>query len=170
MKRTLLALAMTVAATPVFAQTAAPAAPCADADHRRFDFWVGSWDVSVTGKDRVVAHSLIERLYDGCTIRENWTPLKGPPGGSLSAYDAQGKIWRQAWSDASGEWAQFEGDWNGKALVIAGGWPGKGQRHRIVRMTYTPAADGSVRQFGEESQDQGKTWTPSFDYTYRKAS
>ena len=28
-------------------------------------------------------------------------------------------------------------------------------------------ADGSVRQFGEQSTDEGKTWTPSFDLTYR---
>jgi hypothetical protein len=29
--------------------------------------------------------------------------------------------------------------------------------------------DGSVRQLGLQSVDQGKTWQPSFDFTYRRA-
>ena len=31
-------------------------------------------------------------------------------------------------------------------------------------------ADGSVRQFGEQSSDEGKTWVPSFDFTYRPSA
>ena len=34
-------------------------------------------------------------------------------------------------------------------------------------MTYTANEDGSVRQFGEASTDQGQTWQTSFDLTYR---
>ena len=80
-------------------QTAtAPAPPaCATAEHRQFDFWVGAWDVYPTGTDQLVAHSLIERLYDGCVIRENWMPLAGAgaDGGSLTSWvPAQGR-WRQ---------------------------------------------------------------------------
>jgi len=30
-------------------------------------------------------------------------------------------------------------------------------------------ADGAVRQFGETSDDQGKTWSPSFDFLYTRA-
>ena len=53
---------------------AAPAPPppaCTAPEHRQFDFWVGYWDVYPTGKEKLVAHSLIEKLYAGCTIREN---------------------------------------------------------------------------------------------------
>ena len=35
-------------------------------------------------------------------------------------------------------------------------------------MTYTPGAGGSVRQAGEQSFDDGRTWQPSFDFTYRR--
>src|SRR4051812_25646929 len=89
----LLAALAVPAASP--AQTSAPAAPptksaspppCASAQHRAFDFWVGSWDVYPAGSDMLIAHSLIERLYGGCAIRENWMPLKGSGGGSLSAF------------------------------------------------------------------------------------
>jgi hypothetical protein len=38
----------------------------------------------------------------------------------------------------------------------------------IIRMTYSRNADGSVRQLGEQSTDFGATWSPNFDFTYRK--
>ena len=50
-------------------------------------------------------------------------------------------------------------------MVITGKWAGP-----LVRMTYSKNADGSVREFGEQSTDAGKTWSPSFDFTYRKAA
>ena len=65
----------------------APPPACAAPEHRQFDFWIGRWDVYPTGKDALVAHSLIEKLYAGCTVRENWMPLKGSGGGSLNMYD-----------------------------------------------------------------------------------
>jgi hypothetical protein len=54
-------------------------------------------------------------------------------------------------------------------MVIEGYWqdfvaPGKGA---LVRMTYSQASDRSVRQFGEASEDNGKSWHSSFDFTYR---
>ena len=63
------------------AQPPQPASPCASADHEALDFWVGRWDVYKTGTDTKVADSLIERLYGGCAIRENWMPSSGTPGG-----------------------------------------------------------------------------------------
>ena len=47
-------------------------------------------------------------------------------------------------------------------MVITGKWGGP-----LVRMTYSKSANGSVRQVGEQSTDEGKTWKPSFDFTYR---
>lgn len=165
-------IALALLAGPATAQTAASAAApsaCAAPEFRQFDFWVGRWDVYPTGQEKLVAHSLIERLYDGCAIRENWMPLKGGGGGSLSNYVAREKGWRQTWLDSSGARVEFTGGWNGVAMVITGDWPGAvtpGQ-DALVRMTYTHNPDGSVRQFGEASTDGGKTWTPNFDFTYR---
>src|ERR1700748_2606122 len=96
-------------ATAAAAQTAppAPAAPatpppaCTAPEFRQFDFWVGHWDVYPTGTDQLVAHSLIENLYAGCAIRENWMPLagQGGPGGSLNVYRPAEHRWRQTWTD-----------------------------------------------------------------------
>ena len=138
-----------------------PAAPCAATEYHQLDFWVGHWDVYPTGKDKLVAHSLIESVY-GCGIRENWMPLSNQPGGSLSVYVPSEKHWEQFWIDSSGSRAFFTGGWDGKAMVITGKWGGP-----LVRMSYSKNDDGSVRQFGEQSTEDGKSWTPQFDFTYR---
>jgi hypothetical protein len=165
MLRTCLIAAL--AATPLAAAAQTPSTACTSPEHRQFDFWVGRWQVSETGKSAVVAYSLIEKLYDGCAIRENWMPKTSAGGGSLNGWRPDEKAWRQVWLDKDGSWAEFKGGWNGKAMVLVGEWPdGKPRR---IRMTYTKEPDGSVRQLGEESRDGGRTWGPSFDFTYRPA-
>lgn len=166
-----LILAALMLAWPAFAAAAAPAKPpgCTSPESRQFDFWVGKWDVfPKSHPDRKVANSLIERLYSGCGIRENWMPLKGGSGGSLNAYDPVTKRWRQFWADSDGSSALFTGGLVGTAMVIEGVWPQPGHPHQRTRITYTPMADGSVEQAGEASNDNGKTWKKSFDLIYRK--
>jgi len=57
-------------------------------------------------------------------------------------------------------------------MVLTGNWKAGGPKGEdaLTRMTYTPNADGSVRQFGEQSIDGGKSWFPAFDFTYRKSA
>ncbi len=154
----LIALAAAQAAAPP------PAPPaCSEPEYHQLDFWVGRWDVYPTGADKLVAHSLIEKVY-GCAVRENWMPLSNQPGGSLSVYVPGEKHWEQFWIDSSGIRAFFTGGWNGNAMVISGKWGGP-----LVRMSYSKNADGSVRQWGDQSTDEGKTWKPNFDFTYRPA-
>lgn len=164
-------------ALPAQAQTTAPpAAPvpqsCASTEHRQFDFWVGKWDVRPNGKDNIVAHSLIERLYNGCAIRENWMPLSNSgAGGSLSLYDSSTAGWRQTWVDSSGTRVDFDGGYANGAMVLTGLWrgvlgPGK---DGLVRMTYTRKPGGAVRQLGEVSTDGGRSWAVNFDFIYTPA-
>jgi len=167
-------LAAILIAQPAVAQTPAPVPPppCASPDHRAFDFWVGKWDVYPKGSDKLVAHSLIERLYGGCAIRENWMPLKGTGGGSLSSWVPDEKAWRQTWVDSSGTRVDFKGRIEGQAMVLTGFWknvlgPGKSA---LVRMTYSREPGGAVRQKGDTSVDGGKNWQPSFDFLYRPAA
>jgi hypothetical protein len=35
-------------------------------------------------------------------------------------------------------------------------------------MNYQKQPDGQVRQWGDSSTDGGKTWSPSFDFLYRR--
>jgi hypothetical protein len=159
-----LAAAQAGSAGPAAAvQTPGAAAACAAPEYHQLDFWAGRWDV-YNPKGVMVAHSLIEPVY-GCGIRENWMPVGKPGGGSLSIYVPDEKRWEQFWIDSSGSRAFFTGGWNGKAMVISGKWGGP-----LVRMSYSKNADGSVRQFGEQSIDEGKNWSPSFDFTYRPST
>ncbi len=169
-------IAVSLIATLLSATSAAaatPPKPCAAPEYRQFDFWVGKWDVyrKSDAKKIIVAHSKIERLYDGCAIRENWMPLvAGGDGGSLNTYIVAKKSWRQFWTDAGGTTGDFTGGWNGKAMVIQGPWPQPQHADQLTRIVYTPLADGSVEQAGTTSDDKGKTWQASFDLIYRKAS
>jgi len=163
-------------AVPAFAQSGAaspPPAPqgCHSAESRQFDFWVGRWNVARADKPgQQTATSLVEKLYAGCAIRENWKPFAaGGEGGSLNSYVASEGKWRQTWIDASGARAEFVGGWNGKAMVLEGVWPQPGHPTQRTRMTYTPHPDGSVEQAGETSDDEGRTWQPGFDLIYRRA-
>jgi hypothetical protein len=148
-----------------------PPANCTGAEHRQFDFWVGEWKVFQTARpDEMVGGSVIESVYNGCGIRENWLPFSLQTGGSLNSYDPDAKVWRQAWIDSSNARVDFEGGLRDGKMVMAGQWrdyagPGK---DALIRMTWSQEAGGAVRQLGESSDDGGKSWKPSFDFTYRR--
>ena len=170
MGRSLALLLMGVVIPGASAVAQAPAAlGCKSPEHRQFDFWVGTWDVSPTGQDKVVARSVIENLYGGCVIRENWMPAAGTAGGSLNTFDPADNRWHQVWMDASNARVSFDGELINGSMVLTGNWRGaqKPGQDGLVRMTYSKLEGGSVRQKGEISTDKGATWKPYFDFTYR---
>lgn len=160
----------------VLAQTPPPAAPppvdCTDADHSAFNFWIGDWDVSPAGSSTVVAHSVISAAAGGCAIEENYHQTVGPGGvaadyrgASFSTFDsAHGGVWRQFYVDSGGSVTAFEGAVEDGAMVLRAPGPGG----RLLRMTVSAQPDGSVRQHGEASADGGATWTPGYDFIYRR--
>jgi len=163
-------------AGPALGQTA-PATPpvppppaCAAPEYRQFDFWVGRWDVYPTGTRRLVAHSLIERLYGDCAVRENWMPLRGGGGGSLNSYRPSEHRWHQIWTDSQNNWVEFTGASEGGAMVMTGRGAAADGRPTLTRMTYSQGADGSVRQRVVQSTDGGATWQPQYDFTYVPAA
>jgi len=170
MRSVLLALSLVMSFSSIAASAPLPApVGCTSSESRQFDFWIGKWDVyAKTRPDQKVANSLIENLYHGCAIRENWMPLHTDrPGGSINAYSPEKRVWRQFWADSDGSSAQFEGHRNGKAMVLTGVWPQPGHPTQMTRMTYTPLPDGSVEQVGVTSDDNGRSWQASFDFVYK---
>lgn len=142
-----------------------PTSPCAAAEHHQFDFWIGEWDVT-TPDGKPAGTNRIEVLHDGCVLNEHWQGAKGGEGSSLNAWDGRTKRWRQFWVDKSGGVLQLEGGWNGKDMILTGSYPGPGGVAQVQRITWTPNADGSVRQHWEQSTDGGKLWTSAFDGRY----
>jgi hypothetical protein len=164
-----IAAALFIAQASPAAVSPSPPPPCEGPDYSAFDFWVGEWDVYPSGKDTLVAHSRIEKLYQGCAIRENWMPLKGAGGGSLSGFDPRTGRWHQTWIGSVPGVIQFEGGPAEGKMVLTGFWPKSGPKGEdgLTRMTYSRLDGGAVRQFGEFSGDDGQTWQTSFDFTYR---
>jgi hypothetical protein len=156
--RTLIAALLLAAAPAAFADTRACAAP----EHAQFDFWVGDWRVT-TPDGKHAGDNRIEKVLEGCALHENWRGAKGGLGFSYSAYDASRKVWHQTWVDKDGSVLLLDGALRDGAMVLSGP-----TGDTLNRVTWTPNADGSVRQFWQSSSDQGKTWKTEFDGLYRR--
>jgi hypothetical protein len=156
------------AGQPAQAAAARPPA-CTAAENRQFDFWVGHWRVINTMDHQPAGESRIERLYNGCTLRENWTE-PGYAGGSLNTYVAADHHWHQTWTDSSGTWREFVGGLVDGKMVLVWSHPSLRMPGRTAqeRMTFTPNPDGSVRQYSDQSAD-GEHWVALYDYTYLPA-
>jgi hypothetical protein len=150
----------------MYADPPSPPPACASAEHRQFDFWVGRWTVVDAHTGKAAGDSAIEKLYGGCVLRENWSQ-PGFEGGSLNILAADGK-WHQSWTDQAGALREFVGGMvGGKMVLTADMRPPLAPKARLVRMTFTPNPDGTVRQYSDYSEDGGKTWSERYDYIYR---
>jgi hypothetical protein len=145
---------------------APPAAACTATEHRQFDFWVGEWEVRGPA-GRVAGINRISRAFGGCALHEQYETGRGYSGASFNIYDAGRKQWHQTWVDSSGLLLQLDGGLVDGRMVLQGdavGASGAKTRHRI---TWTPNADGTVRQLWESTNAAG-AWTVAFDGTYMR--
>jgi hypothetical protein len=156
------------------ADTQPPATPppvqdCRAPEHREFDFWLGAWDVTNNGK--AAGTNRIEGDLSGCVLVEQWKSASGGRGTSLNFFDRRKKSWHQTWIDAQGNALELDGALVGKSMILKSA-PQRDASGKtaIQRITWTPNADGSVRQHWESSNDGGKTWTTAFDGRYVKSS
>lgn len=146
-----------------------PLAPVCDSPgHHQFDFWVGEWSVYRAGQSEPVAASVIEKLYGGCAVRENWRPAKGTPGGSLNSYRPDTAEWRQLWLDAANELHDYRGRWTGTMIDMRGSAVDAQGVARKVRMTFTPVGDGSVTQTGYRWDNRADDWVLDYMFHYRR--
>lgn len=148
--------------------------PCASADHRAFDFWIGTWDVTAAGKDSSTAINRIGAEHGGCVIREEYSTNGGYSGMSMSFYDAARQMWHQTWMGADGTALFIAGGLNeqGEMVLSNTNWPGYVKGSPINRVTWTPNKDGdnisSIRQHWQSSKDGGQSWMTVFDGLYTK--
>ncbi len=143
--------------------------PCRDAvESRRFDFWIGEWDVG-TAQGQPAGRSSIQLILGSCVIFENWTSQgSGYAGKSLNVFNVPRKKWQQYWVDSAGGVTLFEGGWEGSHLRMTGESAPRSGPVTLNRMTFTPLGPDKVRQHGEGSADGGKTWTTSYDFIYNR--
>ncbi len=139
--------------------------PCTIAEHRQFDFWIGEWDVFDRAGNQIGTNR-IEAKLGGCVLHEHWKAQGGGSvGESFNIYDGTRGVWHQTWVDNQGTLLMLEGRLKEGAMVLEG----KTQNatgHTLHRVTWTPNADGSVRQHWQSSQDGGTSWSTAFDGKY----
>jgi tetratricopeptide (TPR) repeat protein len=156
---------------PRFAETlkafAVNAEPCGLLPrYHDFDFFVGEWDVQGPAGTPPSTNS-IQSITGKCILFENYT--NGPYSGkSFSYYDAAIGKWRQTWVDAFGGSATFVGEYKDGVMRFEGeSHPRTGPASKI-RMTLFNQGPDRLRQLGESTNDEGKTWTISYDLTYTR--
>ena len=133
----------------------------------QFDFWLGDW--KATSKDgKVLGYNLIQPIMDKCGFQENWKSVDGKfRGTSFNFYDVTNEQWHQTWMDNTGGNLQLNGSLKDGSMVLTGKTRNK-QEWLLNRITWTPLADGRVRQYWEISKDEGKSWGDAFDGYYER--
>ncbi|MFT3682041.1 MAG: hypothetical protein QM791_17330 [Ferruginibacter sp.] len=148
--------------------------PCSNPVYRQFDFWLGEWEAfNVSGNK--AGDSKISVMLDSCIILEEWTSTAVTnglhyAGKSYNTYNAAKQKWQQYWVDNTGGVTEyFNGRFvNGVMILETDNIKQADSTNKIMKMTFTKLAADKVRQHGESSTDNGKTWKTDFDLEYRR--
>ncbi len=146
--------------------------PCmGNAQARQFDFWIGEWDAYVRGTNNLAGQSKIEMASGGCMILENWTSVGSPfSGKSMNFVDPASGKWKQIWVGSGGVNATefLNGEYRDGAMRFEYETVNpQGGKQNVHFYFFNESAD-QVRQFHETSDDDGKTWTTTYDFTYKR--
>jgi len=143
--------------------------PCQhDPAFQAFDFWVGEWEVHA-GNGTLQGSNSITRAERGCVLIENWTSVTGGTGMSINYLDKITGEWVQVWNSEGGGQIAIRGGITDNGMLLVG------TLHNVASGTtapfrglWTPLPDGRVRQFFEQSNDEGETWVPWFEGFYSR--
>ncbi|MCG3118247.1 MAG: hypothetical protein ALAOOOJD_00410 [bacterium] len=141
--------------------------PCTVApEYRQFDFWIGEWDVQSNGSGQPAGKSSVQLILGECIIFENWTGISGVNGKSFNLYNAVTKQWQQKWVDDRGTITDYAGGWKDDRMEFLASQLQPDGKTQLLRMTFFKLDPDRVRQFGELSTDEGKTWSTQYDLIY----
>ena len=155
------------APVPAHAKRPDPKPPCTKAEHRQFDFWIGTWEVHTPDGKRAGANTIRSTL-GGCVLQENWHGAGGHRGTSYNIYDASRHRWHQTWVDDQGLLLQLDGFLVDGRMVLSGETVDSAGHTVKQRITWERMAGGRVRQRWDSSPD-GVTWQVLFEGIYTPA-
>jgi len=142
--------------------------PCCTEQHAAFDFWVGTWEVTLPNGN-IAGFNTIEKQQDGCMLQENWSGANGQyTGTSLNFYNRNTTQWEQLWIDNSGNPLKLKGNRVNNQMILSSDpfTQADGELY-INRITWTLNEDGTVRQLWEVLKD-GTAVNVLFDGLYTK--
>jgi hypothetical protein len=171
----LLLVAFSTFITAQTTKVAAQSQPCSGPEQNQLDFWVGSWDLTWPGaKTGEVARgtNIIERVMDGCVIRENFSGgdsmhLRGM---SVSTYVPQEKRWKQTWVDNEGGYLDLVGGSRDGQMILSreSKTPTGSAIH--MRMVFKNVTPNEFDWSWEKSMDEGKSWQVVWPIHYKRKS
>jgi hypothetical protein len=151
------------------AEMSVQAFPCEHQESfRDFDFWIGEWDVHLAN-GTFAGSNVIKSTEKGCVLTENWSGASGGTGMSINYLDRASGKWVQVWNAAGGSQIVIRGGMTDDGMALEGyiHYVGNGTTAPF-RGLWTPLPDGRVRQFFEQSNDEGNTWVPWFEGFYSR--
>lgn len=142
---------------------------CCTQNHSAFDFWVGEWNVINSINGTPAGTSIIEKVEDGCAIREYWTSEQaGYTGTSLNFFNTTTGQWEQLWIDNAGAVLKLKGGRTGNRMIlISDPFKGADGKTYINQITWTNNLNGTVRQLWEVLRDC-QVSSVAFDGIYTK--
>jgi len=139
--------------------------PCLAApEYRQFDYWLGEWNVEANGQR--IATSSISAVLDDCVISEDYHDFRGYYGRSFSIWDGTTKRWEQRYVDTTGAFHEWKGGLQNGLMQFLWRHNDHVGHPQLDRMTYIKDGPDKVRQLLENSTDDGKTWSITYDGMY----
>lgn len=149
--------------------------PCeTNPKYNEFDFWIGEWQVY--SSKGIAGTSKITKILDNCIILEEWTSANKQQGllyagKSFNTYNAASEQWQQTWVDNTGGTIEFlTGKFENNRMQFMSRPFKNGKQISIRRLSFYKLDNGYVRQHGEISNDDGKTFTTEYDLEYRSVA
>lgn len=162
------AAAVCVTLAPAGHAADAPPACSADAHYNKQDFALGKWDV-YSGAHKIGTIHL-EKVLNGCGIRETWTEVGKPDGHGMGLFTYSRLLghWVHFWVEDTGQASELSGDSHGtNDMLYVTDVPqpegGKKERHWTLKLQ----PDGSIQELSVASTD-GQTWSTEFELIWRK--
>jgi len=156
------------------AQQGTPAAhPCARAEQKQFEFWVGDWDLTwpaVTAGEVGHGTNSIHRILDGCVVQENFSGVDAMPlrGMSVSTFDGRSGKWKQTWVDNEGGYLDFTGQFENGEMILSRSFTKADGTTVHQRMVWKNIRPDRLDWSWESSTDGGKTWTVVWPIHYQR--
>ena len=144
--------------------------PCrSDPRYRAFDFWLGAWDVyNNAPAGGFAGNNDITLDVMNCVVMEKWSNAAGLGGTSFNYFLPDTDTWKQVFVFESGGVHEYVGRAEPDGMSFEGaGAVGPGV-NALLKMRFTRLPNGDVRQFIEQSTDEGASWQVYFDGIYKK--
>ena len=163
--------ACVVTAAPVGISAAESHDACVGPAFRAFDFMVGKWDIVDGSNDKVVGHTTIEPIENGCALLETFSGVTGRTGRSLNIFDPVAQRWSQDFVGL-GIKTHTEGVIRDGVMHMDKGsivYLNRGVVHRFKGF-WKPLPNGDVDNIYYEQDPKASHWTIWFHSIYRKAA